>query len=70
MKMSSFNHPHYFFLFGMKNGKKKLGYGGSAKEAYENLKLRLTPKEMAQVIQENPVRIVQRDLQKYARELG
>lgn len=70
MKMSSFNHPHYFFLFAMKNGKKKLGYGGSADEAYENLKLRLTPQEMAQIVKENPVRIVQRDLQKYVRELG
>ena len=68
--MSSFNHPHYFFLFEMKNGKKKLGYGGSADEAYENLKLRLTSKELAQVVKENPVRIVQRDLQKYVRELG
>lgn len=70
MKMSSFNHPHYFFLFAMKNGKKKLGYGGSADEAYENLKLRLSPQEMAQIVKENPVRIVQRDLQKYVRELG
>lgn len=68
--MSSFNHPHYFFLFAMKNGKKKLGYGGSAGEAYENLKLRLSPQEMAQIVKENPVRIVQRDLQKYVRELG
>jgi hypothetical protein len=54
----------------MKNGKKKLGYGGSPEEAYENLKLRLAPKEMAQIIKDNPVRIVQRDLQKYVRELG
>ncbi len=68
--MSSFNHPHYFFLFAMKNGKKKLGYGGSPAEAYENLKLRLSPKEMSDVVQENPVRIVQRDLQKHVRELG
>jgi hypothetical protein len=68
--MSSFNHPHYFFLFEMKNGKKKLGYGGSADEAYENLKLRLSPQEMMQIVKENPVRIIQRDLQKYVRELG
>ena len=68
--MSSFNHPHYFFLFAMQNGKKKLGYGGSPEEAYENLKLRLTPKELVQVVKENPIRIGQRELQKYARELG
>ena len=68
--MSSFNHPHYFFLFEMKNGKKKLGYGGSPAEAYDNLRLRLSPKEMEQVVKENPARIVQRDLQKHVRELG
>ena len=68
--MSSFNHPHYFFLFEMKNGKKKLGYGGSPAEAYDNLRLRLSPKEMAQIVKDNPVRIVQRDLQKHVRELG
>jgi hypothetical protein len=68
--MSSFNHPHYFYLFALKNGKKKIGYGGSPEEAYENLKLRLTSKEMEQVIKDDPVRIVQRDLQKYVHELG
>ncbi len=54
----------------MKNGKKKLGYGGSAEQAYENLKLRLAPKEMELVIPDQPVRIVQRDLQKHVHELG
>jgi hypothetical protein len=68
--MSSFNHPHYFYLFAMKNGKKKLGYGGSPEEAYENLKLRLTPKEMEQIIPDQYIRFPQRDLQKYIHELG
>ena len=68
--MSSFNNPHHFYLFAMEKGKKKLGYGGSPEEAYENLKLRLTPKEMQQIIKEQYVRIPQRDLQKYAKELG
>jgi hypothetical protein len=68
--MSSFNNPHHFFLFAMKNGKKKLGYGGTAGEAFDNLRLRLTPKEMELVIREGPVRIVQRDLQKHVHELG
>ncbi len=68
--MSSFNNPHHFYLFAMKNGKKKLGYGGTEDEAYANLKLRLTPKEMESVSRDNPQRIVQRELQKYARELG
>ena len=41
--MSSFNSPHHLYLFAMQNGKKKLAYGPSPAEAYENLKLRLTP---------------------------
>ena len=68
--MSSFNHPHYFYLFLMMSGKKKIGYGGSPEEAYENLKLRLTSKEMEQIVEDDPIRIVQRDLQKYVHELG
>jgi hypothetical protein len=68
--MSSFNHPHYFYLFAMKNGKKKIGYGGTPEEAYENLKLRLTSKEMEQIVADEPIRIVQRDLQKHVYELG
>jgi len=54
----------------MKNGKKKIGYGGNPEQAYENLRLRLTPKEMGEIIKDQHVRIVQRDLQKYVHELG
>ena len=68
--MSSFNNPHHFFLFAMKNGKKKIGYGGTPAEAYANLKLRLSPKEMERIIPDEPLRIVQRDLQKHVHELG
>lgn len=68
--MSSFNNPHHFFLFAMKNGKKKLAYGTTAEDAYENLKLRLTPKEMALVIKEQSIRFSQRELQKHIHELG
>ncbi len=68
--MSSFNNPHHFYLFALKNGKKKLGYGTSAQDAYNNLKLRLTPKEMDAIIKDQVVMIPQRDLQKHARELG
>lgn len=68
--MSSFNNPHHFYLFAMKNGKKKIGYGGSPEEAYENLRLRLTPKEMELIIKDQYVRIVQRELQKHVHELG
>jgi hypothetical protein len=68
--MSSFNNPHHFYLFAMRSGKKKLGYGPSPEAAYESLKLRLTPKEMQGIERDQFVRIPQRDLQKYARELG
>jgi hypothetical protein len=68
--MSSFNNPHHLYLFPMKNGKKKLGYGGTPEEAYANLKLRLTPKEMEQVVQEQAQRITQRELHKHVKELG
>ncbi len=54
----------------MKSGKKKLGYGPSPEAAFENLKLRLTPREMEGIIRGDFIKIPQRDLQKYARELG
>lgn len=68
--MSSFKNPHHFYLFAMKNGRKKLGYGPSAAEAYENIRLRLSPKEMESILKDEYTRILQRDLQKYAKELG
>jgi hypothetical protein len=68
--MSSFSNPHHFYLFAMKNGKKKLGYGGTPEEAFKNLKLRLAPKEMEQIVQEKVQRITQRELQKHVKELG
>jgi hypothetical protein len=68
--MSSFNNPHHFFLFAMKNGKKKLAYGTTVEDAYENLKLRLTLKEMELIVKDQYLRFPQRELQKHARELG
>lgn len=68
--MSSFNNPHHFYLFAMKNGKKKLGYGATPEDAYENLRLRLSPKEMEQIAKDQFIRITQRQLQAHARELG
>lgn len=68
--MSSFNNPHHFYLFSMKNGKKKLGYGASPEAAFQNLKLRLTSKEMEGIVREEFIKIPQKDLQKFARELG
>jgi hypothetical protein len=68
--MSSFDKPHRFYLFEMKNGKKKLAYGINPEDAYEVLSLRLTPQELAQVCQDQYLRIKQQDLQQYAHELG
>jgi hypothetical protein len=68
--MSSFSNPHHFYLFAMKNGKKKISYGSSPEDAYESLKLRLTDKEMESVIQDQYTRIAQRELQAHIHELG
>ena len=68
--MSSFSNPHYMYLFGMKNGKKKLCYGQSPEDALEILSYRLTEEEMEEIIRENPVKIHQRQLQEYVHQLG
>ena len=68
--MSSFNDPHHLYLFAMTNGKKKLGYGPSPEDAYENLRIRLSDKEMAQIIKNQYTRIPQRELHQHVHELG
>lgn len=68
--MSSFNNPHYFYVFAMTNGKKKLAYGASPEDAYEILRLRLTPGEVAHVIKDEYTKISQRKLRQYIQELG
>ncbi len=68
--MSSFANPHHLYLFEMKNGKKKLGYGPSPAEAYENLRLRLTEQEMEQIERDHYVKIPQRELHQHVKELG
>jgi hypothetical protein len=68
--MSSFNNPHYFYLFEMRNGKKKLAYGASPEDAFAILKLRLTPAETEQILQDQYTKIPQRKLRQYIQELG
>ena len=68
--MSSFSNPHYLYLFDMKNGKKKLGYGQSPEDALDILRSRLTDDEMAQIIAESFIKIHQRKLQEYVHLLG
>jgi hypothetical protein len=68
--MSSFSNPHYMYLFALKNGKKKLAYGQSPEDALDILRIRLTDAEMAEIINDQFVKISQRELQKYVGELG
>ena len=68
--MSSFNNPHHLYLFAMTNGKKKIAYGSSPEEAYQNLRLRLTEQEMAAILKDQFTRIAQRELHQHVRELG
>jgi hypothetical protein len=68
--MSSFSNPHHLYLFAMTNGKKKIGYGPSPEQAYENLRIRLTEPEMAVILKDKYERIPQRDLHKHVHELG
>ncbi len=68
--MSSFNNPHHLYLFSMKNGKKKLAYGPSPAEAFENLRLRLSEAEMAEINGEEYIKIPQRELHQHIDELG
>jgi hypothetical protein len=68
--MSSFNNPHFMYLFSMVNGKKKLAYGRTPEDALEILAMRLTPAEMAQIIKTDPLLVNQRQLQSYVPQLG
>ncbi len=68
--MSSFSHPHFMYLFKMKNGKQKLGYGESPEDALDILRIRLTEEEMAEIITDDYIKISQRKLQQYIDNLG
>ena len=68
--MSSFSNPHFMYLFALKNGKKKLAYGQSPEDALEILQIRLTEQEMSEILPDQYVKILQRDLQQHVGELG
>jgi hypothetical protein len=68
--MSSFSHPHYLYLFDMKNGKKKLAYGASPEDALEILSYRLSAEEMTELLPDQHIKISQRKLQEYVHLLG
>ncbi|MDB6065697.1 MAG: hypothetical protein JWR26_1905 [Pedosphaera sp.] len=50
--------------------KKKLAYGQNPEDAYENLKLRLSPEEMEPIIKEEFKKIAQRELRDHINDLG
>jgi hypothetical protein len=53
------------YLFSLRGGGKKLAYGRSPEDALEVLSLRLTPEERAMIIDDDYLKIHQRDMQKY-----
>lgn len=68
--MSSFSNPHFMYLFTLKNGRKKLAYGESPEDALGILRIRLSEQEMSEIITDDFIKINQRELQQYVRELG
>jgi hypothetical protein len=68
--MSSFSNPHHMYLFALKSGKKKLAYGQSPEDALDILRIRLSEVEMADVIPDEYVKINQRQLQQYVKDLA
>jgi hypothetical protein len=58
------------YLFALRNGRRKLAYGESPEDALAILSVRLAPEEMAEIVREDYVKINQRELQKYVKELG
>ena len=68
--MSSFSNPHFMYLFNLKNGKKKLAYGQSPDDALDILSIRLSEAEMGEIIQDEFVKIRQRELHQHVEELG
>jgi hypothetical protein len=68
--MSSFSNPHYMYLFDLKSGKQKLAYGESPEDALDILRIRLDDAEMDEIVSDTYIKISQRDLQKYVKNLG
>jgi hypothetical protein len=58
------------YLFEMKNGKKKIAYGENPEDALKILSIRLTPAEMDEIHADKYIKINQRQLQEYTKDLG
>ncbi|MBN1887573.1 MAG: hypothetical protein JW850_06270 [Thermoflexales bacterium] len=64
-RMSSFCHPHHMDPFSTKNGKTKLAYGRAPADTLEILSFYLTEEGMAEIVQDDYLKISQRKLQAY-----
>jgi hypothetical protein len=58
------------YLFELTNGKKKLAYGQSPEDALEILRIRLSEQEMAEVVTDQFIKVNQRELRQYIKNLG
>ena len=70
MLMSDQNMQNSIYLFEMKNNKKKLAYGKTPEDALAILSLRLTTKEMGQIVQDKYRRVKRKDIFYYVDQLG
>ena len=59
-----------FYVFALRNGKKRMGYGPNVEGALSVLRLRMTAEEMAEILPDAPKEIRQQDIRKYIHELG
>lgn len=60
----------HFWLFPLKNGRKRLQHGRTAEEAREIMSWRMTAEEMAQLADEPPREMRQQEIHQYLKELG
>ena len=68
--MSSFSNPHYMYLVDLRCGRQKLAYGESPEDALQILSIRLSPQEMAEIVADRYVKVNQRELRQYIKNLG
>jgi hypothetical protein len=68
--MNSFTNPYHMYLFRMKNGRQKIAYGESPEDALEIMRIRLTDKEMTEILPYKYIRISPQKFQNYIDTLG
>lgn len=70
-KLEGSRPPSRFFLFPLKNGKRRIGYGTDEADALEIMSWRMSADEMAQLAEAvPPVEVRQQDIHPYLKELG